>query len=255
MGLEDEVSSLGKGWQINCNSYAVISHGLGRKQDTIYSDWAICGKLYLQRCGQDLGELKRDSIQLQGWQYWRPITTPKSGENRFWNWRGCWQESCLSVKGRSQPVATPAKNKYPNITLLQLSALLWLPPSKANQKTQGKRALDVVLRVGDCTKNRVENKQGANPNWSRVVAWNQLEQASVTSFNLIRTDHCERHAPNLRMGWGTVSACACASYVCNEHQMGRWRRVCHMFPTVHSEDFHTSAFILLNGTWLFQQMK
>lgn len=23
MGLEDEVSSLGKGWQINCNSYAI----------------------------------------------------------------------------------------------------------------------------------------------------------------------------------------------------------------------------------------
>lgn len=27
------------------------------------------------------------------------------------------------------------------------------------------------------------------------------------------------------------------------------------FPTMDSEDFHTSAFILLNGTRLFQQMK
>lgn len=144
-------------------------------------------------------------------------------------------------------MATPAKNKYPNITLLQLSDLLWMPPSKPNQKTQGKKALDVVLRVGDCTKNRVENKQGANPTWSRVVAWNQVEQASVTSFNLIRTDNYERRAPNMRMGWGTVSTCACASYVCNEHQMEGWRHVCRMLS--HCGLWRFSYFCFHTPEW------
>lgn len=107
---------------------------------TVHSNWVICEKLYLQRCGVDLGELARDSIWPQDWQYQRPIT-PLSQKRAVSRIEEGIDRSCVLHCDDT------CKNKYLNITLLPLFDLLWMPPSKPTQKTQDKKALDVVLKV------------------------------------------------------------------------------------------------------------